>query len=374
MLAGAAWWGAAAVAASTSPRSNPPRMDRRAFMGRAVALVSGLSLAGGFAIMGSQVLSAARSRSGGRLLSFPPDSFGPTPALTPVSDFYVVAKNLISPSVSADSWRLAVDGLVDHPTAYSIAMLRALPAQSAYRTLECISTEIVQGDHLISNQLWTGVRVSDLLDRAGVQAGASWILWEAADGYTESIPVDVARNPDTWIAYEMNGRPLPPEHGFPARVLIPGRFGMKQPKWVTRLRVSAHDAAGYWEQRDWDEQAVVRTMSRIDFPEPRTTVPAGQPFNAYGIANAGDRGIAQVQISADGGTSWVDARLQDAAVAPLGPLTWVLWRASITVAQPGSAHLVVRAVDGKGHLQSGNQTPALPSGSTGWHAVPVTAV
>ena len=364
---------AGASVAGSGPGGGTP-MARRTFVGRALAVIGGLSVLGAFATMGNQVLSAAQPRSGGRLTSFPPDSFGPTPALTPIPDFYVVAKDLLPPSVSADSWRLSVDGLVERPTAYSMPTLRGLPAQSAYRTLECISTEIVQGDHLIGNQLWKGVRISEILDRAGVRAAASWVLWEAADGYTESIPLAVARDPDAWIAYEMGGGPIPIEHGFPARVLLPGRFGMKQPKWVTRMHLATQDAPGYWEQRGWDEQAIVRTMSRIDFPSPGDTVPAGQAFGAYGIAYAGDRGISRVQVSVDGGTSWVEATLENATVAPLGPLTWVLWRARLTIARPGSARIVVRAADGTGALQSGEETPALPSGSTGWQAIRVNAV
>lgn len=348
-------------------------MPRRTFLGQSLRLIGGLSVLAAFGTMGSQVITAARSRTGGRVASFPADSFGPTPALTPVDDFYIVAKDLITPTVAADSWRLLIDGLVDRPTSVSLATLQAMPAVEAYRTLECISTEIVAGDHLIGNQHWRGVRIADLLAPVGVQPAATAILWEAADGYTESIPLQVALDPDSWIAYEMGDAPLPPEHGAPARVLIAGRFGMKQPKWVTRMHLAATVPQGYWEERGWDEQAIVRTMSRIDFPLPGDTVPVGSAFRAYGIANAGDRGVRAVQISADGGTTWQNAQLDDVHAAPFGPLSWILWRAEVTVAEAGPARLVVRAIDGTGAVQSGDETSALPSGSTGWHAVRVLA-
>ena len=360
---------APASAASTSERGFP----RRTFLGSTLGVLGALSNLGALGTMGSQVLAAARSRTGGRLATFPQDSFGPTPALTPVPDFYVVAKDLIPPNVDTESWRLLIDGLVVRPTSVSLAALRDMPSQRAYRTLECISTQIVAGDHLIGNQQWQGVQIADLLDRVGVQPAARWILWEAADGYTESIPLDVARDPDSWIAYQMGGQPLPPEHGGPARVLIAGRFGMKQPKWVTRMHLASSDAAGYWEQRGWDEQAIARTMSRIDFPLPGDLVPSGRPFRAYGIADAGDRGISAVQLSSDGGSTWRSAQLDDVHAAPFGPLTWILWRADVTLATPGPARLVVRAVDGAGAVQSGEETDALPSGSTGWHAIRVVA-
>ncbi len=364
--------GAAVPTARESSAEEPPALPRRTFLGRGLALVGGLSLAAAGAIMGGQAIAAARRPPPTTAAGL--DGFGPTPALTPVPDFYTVAKDIVAPSIDGEAWRLTIDGLVDRPIELGLADLRALPAQAAYRTLECISTEIVRGDHLISNQLWRGVRVGELLDRVGVQAAASWILWGSQDGYTETLPLEVARHPDTWIAYEMGGAPLTADHGFPARVLVAGRFGMKQPKWLTRLSLLDHDEQGYWEQRGWDEQAFVRTMSRLDAPSAGDAVPVGRPFTAYGVAYAGDRGISRVEVSPNDGASWVGAELQDARTAPLGSLTWVRWRAQLTIPRAGSTRLVVRATDGTGALQDGLETPALPSGSTGWHAVRVDAL
>jgi DMSO/TMAO reductase YedYZ molybdopterin-dependent catalytic subunit len=363
---------AARAASAASPEGpEPGTLSRRTFVGRAAALGL-LSLgASSLAVVG-QAFAAARRTNADPDADFPPGGFGPTHAQTPVDRFYVVHKDLLAPVVDAAAWRLTIDGLVEAPASLSLDELRALPSLTAFRTLECISTSIVRGDDLIGNQKWRGVRVSDLLERVGPQGAAAWILWEAEDGFTESIPLEVARHPDTWIAYEMGDAPLTADHGFPARVLIPGRFGMKQPKWVRRMTLAADNVPGYWEQRGWDEQAIVRTMSRIDWPRAGDTVTADEAFGVYGIAFAGDRGIERVELSRDGGLTWQDAELEDADVPPLGELTWVRWRTDVTLGV-GGTRLVVRATDGAGAVQDGRETSPLPSGSTGWHAVRVVA-
>ncbi len=360
------------TAESPSPAVAGSGLSRRLFIARGLVIVGAGSLVAAFAGVGGQVLGAVRPGIAAGPEPTSTDPFGPTPAVTPVADFYQVNKNLLPTTVDESGWRLGVDGLVDRPSQFSLFDLRSMPAVSAYRTLECISTDILRGDHLISNQQWTGVRVSDLLDRVGAQPGAMWINWEAVDGFTESIPIDVARHPDTWIAYLMGGAPLTAEHGFPARVLIPGRFGMKQPKWLSRMTLATTGVIGYWVERGWDEQAIVRTMSRIDYPNSRDTVASATPFWITGIANAGDRGISRVEISLDAGQSWVDAEVERGNAAE-GPLTWVRWRYQATFAKPGAYGVAVRATDGKGATQEGQYTDPLPSGSTGWHRVTIVA-
>jgi DMSO/TMAO reductase YedYZ molybdopterin-dependent catalytic subunit len=348
-----------------------PRATRRQLLARGLGLLGVTALVAAGGGVAAQLVEVARTA--GRRITTPPaaDPFGPTPALTPLDRFYTVSIDLAPPAVDAASWALAIDGLVARPTRLTLEALRALPAQEGYRTLECISDDIVAGDHLISNQRWRGVRVRDLLDLVAPLPAAAWVLWGAEDGYTESLPLEVARDDETWIAYEMGGLPLPPEHGFPARVLVAGRFGMKQPKWVRQMTLAAHDAPGYWEQRGWDEQALVRTMSRIDAPAAGDTVPANRPVPVTGVANAGDRGIWRVEVSTDGGATWHTAALEP-LVAPLGPLTWVRWRAEVTLA-PGTHVLVVRATDGTGAVQDGRTGGPLPSGATGWEAIAILA-
>jgi hypothetical protein len=141
---------------------------------------------------------------------------------------------------------------------------------------------------------------------------------------------------------------------------------MKQPKWLRKMTLADHDESGYWENRGWDEQAVVRTMSRIDFPDFGQDVVANQPFPITGIANAGDRGISKVELSLDGGQSWVTAEIE-AGNPGIGKLTWVRWRYEGTLPKAGAYSVVVRATDGNGAIQDGIQTDPLPSGSTGWH-------
>jgi DMSO/TMAO reductase YedYZ molybdopterin-dependent catalytic subunit len=364
-------------------------LARRTLLGRALAVVGVVSLGGSALALVREFTLIARPSNGPADGSTgdgvgagaspepsgqPADPFGPTAALTPYDQFYVVQKNFISPHVDGTSWRLRVDGLVDTPHDWSMDELRALPAASDYRTLECISNDVPGGGTLISNGKWTGIPVSTLLGRAGVQAAATWILWESADGYTESIPLDVAMQPDSWIAYELNDKPLNDDHGFPARVLIAGRFGMKQPKWLTRIQLADHDEQGYWEQRGWSEQAMVLNMSRIDFPQNGSSVTAGAPLTVTGIAYAGDRGIARVEVSSDDGATWTSAQLEDASQDPLGPLTWVRWHADVTVptaARGSTLRMVVRATSQDGQVQDGTERNALPSGATGWAAVRV---
>lgn len=361
--------------AGSSSREAAPAsfLGRRRFMQRGLTFVGvgALVAAGGSVLL--QVMVGARHPAGGRPGTALTE-YGPTPALTPVPDFYRIDKNLVPPVVDGATWRLTVDGLVERAMAYSPADLHAKPRYEAYRTLECISYQVVPGDDLISNQRWGGVRMSDLLDEAGVRPEARFVLFEAVDGYTESLPLEVAMDPETWVADEMGppGTPLEPAHGYPARVLIAGRFGMKQPKWLSRITLAAADVDGYWEQRGWDKDAVVVTMSRIDWPRPNDDVPVGAPFTVYGIANSGDRGISLVEVSPDDGSTWQAAEVEPIA-DPLGPLTWVRWRTAMTVSSPGVVRLVARATDGRGQVQDGTPRSPLPAGATGWHRVRVVA-
>jgi len=356
------------------PGERPVGLTRRSLLGRSLALAGGSSLLAAFGSLAVQALGNVKpvaALTGGPT---PADAFGPTPALTPVPDFYQVSKNLIPTNVDGSTWRLTIDGLVERPLSLTLTELIALPSVTGYRTMECISTNIVRGDHLIGNQKWRGVRISDLLDRAGVQPGAGWILWEAEDGFTESTPLEVAREADSWIVYEMGDALLTPEHGYPARVLIAGRFGMKQPKWLRRMQMADHDEDGYWVVRGWDKEALVRPMSRTDYPRTRTSVPVGEAFWLTGIANTGDRGVMRVEVSLDSGTTWVDAEVEDAAIEPLGPLTWVRWRHRATLSAVGAYSVAVRTTDGSGLVQDGVVTDPLPSGATGWHRIRLNAV
>lgn len=278
--------------------------------------------------------------------------------ITPVDSFYVVSKNLGGdPQVDPSSWRLQLPG-----ASLTYSELLALPAQELELTLECISNEV--GGNLISNGRWRGPRVLDLLAKATVPAGAAWMLIEGADGYTESFRL-AEMTTDHLLATHLNGEVLRPAHGFPARFIFPGHYGMKQPKWVTRLQFSSQDQLGYWEQNGWDERAVVKTMSRIDSPSDGSQFAAGTVRFA-GIAFAGDRRISAVEISPDGGRGWRSAELQP----EFSPYSWRFWSLALALG-PGHHLVQVRARDGSGTLQAAAPAPTLPDGAAGYHAVAV---
>jgi len=290
---------------------------------------------------------------------------GPSPAITPVGNFYVVSKNFVDPTVDGQSWRLHVGGLAGKPTTLTLSDLRNLPATNEYVTLECISNNI--GGDLMSTGSFTGVPLRDLVQMAGPQAGASWVAFRARDGYTESLPLaKVLASPEILVAYDLDGSPLPTSHGYPARILIPGLYGMKGPKWLENIDLADQEANGYWEQQGWDRNAVVRTTSRFDMPHDGDILKVG-PISVSGVAYAGTRGVSKVEYSTDGGTSWNTAPFD----APLSPLTWVLWNVTWTPSGEGAYRLMVRATDGTGALQNSGGAASFPSGAAGYHAIQV---
>jgi DMSO/TMAO reductase YedYZ molybdopterin-dependent catalytic subunit len=288
----------------------------------------------------------------------------PSPPVTNNDDFYKVTKNLFDPNITEGDWHLDVDGLVLRPLSLSLADIRARPANQTYNTFECISNQVA--GNLISNALWTGIALRSLLEEAGVQPSARFLKFESVDGYTESLPLELALDQKVRLVYEMNGVPLPSGHGFPLRVVAPGKYGMKQPKWLRRITLIDKDELGYWEQRGWDEAARVKTMSRIDVPADGDVSSEGST-TLYGIAFSGDQGISRVEVSSDGGKTWNDASLSP----PLSSWSWVLWNFD-WFARRGDHQLVVRATDGNSAVQEAREQDTLPSGASGYHRVNVS--
>ncbi len=286
--------------------------------------------------------------------------------ITPNERFYVVSKNPpgFDPVLDERRWTLDVGGMVARPIKLTYDQLRAFPAVDQLQTLECISNEV--GGDLISNAKWKGVRLRDVLQRAGGPSSrAIKVAFHCADGYTESIPLVDALVPTTLLAYDMNGEKLPPVHGFPVRLLVPGLFGMKNPKWITRIELVDYDFQGYWERSGWSDEAVVKTMSK--FTTLGRSYQTGEEIGLGGVAYAGDRSVKEVEVSTDGGKTWQKAEVK----SPLGPFTWVLWAA---LWQPTAANeytLKVRAKDGGGVTQSAKDTATLPDGASGYHTVRV---
>ncbi|HUS13594.1 MAG TPA: molybdopterin-dependent oxidoreductase [Chloroflexia bacterium] len=285
-----------------------------------------------------------------------------SPEITPVENFYITTKNVVDPTVDGAKWTLTIKGLVEKPLTLTLADLKAMPQVKVIHTLACISNEV--GGSLIGNGRWTGVRVADLMKKVRPKAGVADVLFTGADDYTDSVPLSVLMNPDTVLAYEMNGKPLTAKHGYPARLLIPGIFGMKNLKWLTTIDLVDHDVLGYWQTRGWSDPAPYLTMSRIDYPNENIKQ---APLYVTGIAHAGNRGIKRVELSLDGGKTWADAQLKP----PLGRNAWVLWTYPWIPTKPGNVMLVVRATDGTGQVQTAQEQGNYPNGATGYHKVNV---
>jgi DMSO/TMAO reductase YedYZ molybdopterin-dependent catalytic subunit len=291
---------------------------------------------------------------------------GASPDVTPIDNFYVVSKNFSDPVVDGETWRLSIGGSVSRPVKLSLSDLRALPAVTEYVTMECISNDV--GGNLMSTGAFTGVSLRDLIAMAGPESSGTWAAFTARDGYTESLPMRTIQGaPEILVAYELDGVPLPMSHGFPARVLIPGHYGMKAPKWLERIDLVEHESGGYWEQQGWDHNALIKTTSRIDVPGNGGIVKIGD-LSLAGVAFAGTRGIGKVEFSTDGGASWSEATL----APPLSPLTWVLWSATWAPATEGAYVLKVRATDGTGARQESRGAPSYPSGASGYDTVYVS--
>jgi DMSO/TMAO reductase YedYZ molybdopterin-dependent catalytic subunit len=291
--------------------------------------------------------------------------FGDLSGITPTADFYIVSKNVDGdPKVDGKTWALRVEG--DNPYSLSLQDLLAEPHVEQVQTLECISNYV--GGSLISTGVWKGVPLHRLLERAGIPSGTVEIDFACVDGYTESLPLEVALQPSTLVADHLNGGRLPDEHGYPARILVADRYGMKNPKWLTTVRPVSHPVAGYWEGFGWSDQAIVNTTSRIDYPLNTQVLRAVELVPVRGIAYAGDRGISKVEISLNGGSTWQPVTVHPAA----SRFAWSIWTFPWVPAR-GNYMLIVQATDGQGNLQVASRTRGtFPNGALGLANVLVT--
>ncbi len=286
-----------------------------------------------------------------------------TPEVTSNEDFYVVDEEIIDPDIDPAVWRLNVGGVVRRPLVLTYEELRRLPAIERYQTLECISNQV--GGNLISTTKWAGVPLPEILDLAGVGRDALEVVFRASGGYSDSLSIEQATDPSTLIAIGMNDHVLPRAHGFPARVLSVGTYGMKNPKWLTGIEVIDRSYHGYWEQRGWSKRAIVKTGSRIDTPTGGALV--GGTVAVAGIAFAGSRGVARVEVSTDGGRSWKQAQLKQ----PLSDVAWRLWLYRWEARGRGQAGILVRAYDGRGIVQTKRFASPHPDGASGYDAITV---
>ena len=294
------------------------------------------------------------------------DVSGITPFFTSDAGFYRVDTDLVVPQVSPEDWTLQITGMVDHPIELTFDDLLRLPLIEHDLTLVCVSDAV--GGPYAGNARWLGASLPALLRKAGIRRGADQVLSTGTDGMTISTAVDtILDGRRALIAVGMNGQPLPTEHGFPARMLVPGLYGyVSATKWVTKLEVTTFARRqAYWTQRGYARQAPIRTESRIDVPRPLAQLPAGR-VAVGGVAWAPHRGISRVQVNVDSGP-WQTATL----AAADGTDTWRQWVWAWDA--PSGLHtLQVRATDGTGAVQTQSQAGVFPSGATGWDSVVVT--
>jgi DMSO/TMAO reductase YedYZ molybdopterin-dependent catalytic subunit len=290
---------------------------------------------------------------------------GITPLRTGNATFYRVDTNLTVPRVDAERWQLRVDGMVDRPFTLSYQQLLALPMVERDITMTCVSNEV--GGGYVGSARWLGVRLADVLDRAGVRDGADQLFSTAVDGFTISTPLDAVRDGrDALLVVGMNGEPLPAAHGYPARLVVPGLYGfVSATKWVTRLTLStyARDTA-YWTERKWATDAPVKISARIDTPRPLSTVKAGRTAIG-GVAWAQHRGIRDVEVSVDDGP-WRRTELGPDVGVDYWRQWYLPWDAT-----PGRHSIRVRTSDLTGGAQLTERATPFPSGSSGVQEVVV---
>ena len=356
----------------------PVDFDRRRFLATTGALGALAIAAGGAARMLGRNTEIAAERAS-LTIPMPASPAAPLPAganlgvpgispfFTPLDRFYRVDTALLVPRVSPQDWRLAIGGMVDRPFTLTYRDLIALDLIERDITLNCVSNRV--GGRYIGTTRWIGAPLKPLLEEAGIQASATQIASRSVDGFTVGTPLPTALDGrDAMLAVAMNGEPLPLEHGFPVRMLVPGLYGYESAtKWITSIDLVDDSFQAYWVKRGWAKAVDVKTAARIDTPANGARVNAGQ-VNVAGVAWAQHRGIDTVQVQVDGG-DWVDAELG----AVDSPDTWRQWRYRWE-ASPGGSHLLrVRAVDGTGVVQTGDEAPPFPSGATGYDNVSVEA-
>lgn len=291
---------------------------------------------------------------------------GLPPVITPNADFYRIDTALIVPDVAVADWSLRIHGLVDTEVTLTWDELIALPLEESVTTLMCVSNEV--GGSLVGNALWLGYPIRELLAKAGPQAGADMVLSTSIDGFTASSPLEALTDDrNAILAVGMNGDPLPSEHGFPVRMVVPGLYGyVSATKWVVDLEVTRFaDATAYWTDRGWSERGPIKIASRINVPQSGNNVAAGDTVIA-GFAWQQHTGISAVEVQIDDG-AWQPATLATA----ISDDTWVQWSMQWR-AEAGDHSIRCRATNANGEVQTEQEAPPAPDGSTGWDTIQVT--
>jgi len=290
---------------------------------------------------------------------------GISPLVTPNKDFYRIDTALTVPAIDPPAWKLKVTGMVEREVEIDFATLLAKPMTERHVTIACVSNNV--GGDLIGNALWLGWPVRELLAMAGPKPGADMVLSTSNDGWTAGTPLEALTDDrDALLAVGMNGEPLPLEHGFPVRMIVPGLYGfVSATKWLTELKVTRFaDDTGYWTPRGWSDHGPIKTQSRIDVPRSGRSVQAGT-VQFGGVAWAQHRGISRVELRVNRGP-WQQATLGGA----ISTDTWYQWQLGMDL-PPGDYEVQVRAADSTGEPQTENKAPVAPDGATGYHTVNV---
>jgi len=298
--------------------------------------------------------------------------------VTPTYLFYRIDINTVVPSVDVTNWVLSLKGLVNTPMTFNYDQIKKMKSVEQFATLACISNKL--GGNLTSTALWKGVKLKDLLVQAGVKSNVKYIVFRCSDGYDVGIPIENGLLDGTILAYDMNKSPLTSEHGYPLRAIVPGFYGMMNPKWILEIELVDKTYEGFWQRKGWTNNRISAINSSIVFPGNQpiddrfphlvasNAFTPGKNIPIAGIAFAGDRGIAKVEVSVDGGKTWKTAVVKD----PLSQYTWVLWTTGFIAPDKGNYEIVVRATDKTGEVQTSTLADPYPNGVEGYNSIDVT--
>lgn len=293
-------------------------------------------------------------------------------AITPTEDFYLTSSHG-EPPVDEKAWSLNINGLVKNPLRFSYEQIKALPAYETILTLECISNPV--GGRYIGNAHWKGTLLKPLFEQASPLPEAKYAVFYAAEGYTTGHPIERFQDPANFLAYEINGEPLPRQHGFPLRVLMPGRYGMKMPKWLTRIEFVNKEYLGFWEWQGWSNKGDRQTQAVLDDPRNLEKLEqakiSGGTFVVTGYAIGDKSGVSKVEISTDDGDRWEEVEIFS---NPEPSQVWAFWKYVWKNPAKGKHTLKVRATDGHGKVQSSLERGEWPDGATGYHTIEVSVI
>jgi len=285
-------------------------------------------------------------------------------AITPNDDFYLMSSHG-EPDVDLGKWSLTIDGLVDRTLRFNYEEIRKLAPFETTLTLECVSNAV--GGGLIGNAVWRGTLLEPLLEKACVKPQAKYAALYAAEGYSTGHTIERLLHPENFLAWEMNGEALSRAHGFPLRVILPGKYGMKMPKWLTRIEFVDREYLGYWENQGWSNDCERQLQAAIDDPPNHAKV-TGKNFVITGWAVANQAGVSKVEISTDGGETWTDAQIFS---NPVPKQVWAFWKYVWAEPPKGAHRIEVRATDGEGRVQTSAAAGEWPNGATGYHSIAV---